>query len=119
MSQNAIVMNYFWVRGALWNWSGPPMGQYVAFFWETIFMRKKCMDSEMQIPICLAIFQTSPENLRCIHKTGYLKGNNNETVANFIHRSLRNDHYQPLSSITEGDLRQPEHNIFLKNTHGI
>lgn len=54
MSQNAIVMNYFWVRGALWNWSGPPMGQYVAFFWETIFMRKKCMDSEMQIPICLA-----------------------------------------------------------------
>lgn len=77
------------------------------------------MDSEMQIPICLAIFQTSPENLRCIHKTGYLKGNNNETVANFIHRSLRNDHYQPLSSITEGDLRQPEHNIFLKNTHGI
>lgn len=40
----------------------------------------------MQIPICLAIFQTFPENMRCINNTWYLKGNI-KTVANLTHKS--------------------------------
>lgn len=44
---------------------------------ETIAMRKKCINNEIQIPICLATFQTSPENMR--HINTIVKGNNIKT----------------------------------------
>lgn len=60
----------------------------------------------MHIPVCLAIFQTCPENMRCINNTWYLKGNI-EIVANLTHRSLRNDHLPAF--IIHYIRRQPEY----------